>query len=155
MKYRHKYVAVIMQRRAIENRWQSEVWEPVGVLPDYGGKSEPRVIVEVAGTTQWLYPGFSIVLHRAEAQGYFHNVSAAKPNVFVLWRLEANRAAPHYLTVSYDEASRWMDGGAQVGSVAMPKAIRDWVCTFVERHHRREPRNRMRPQSFLSPESRG
>lgn len=27
-----KRVAVIMQRRAIENFWQSEVWEPVGVL---------------------------------------------------------------------------------------------------------------------------
>lgn len=62
-------VAVIMQSRAIDSRWQSEVWEPVGVVSDYAGEGEPRVIVEEPGTTQWLYPGFDIVLQRAEAEG--------------------------------------------------------------------------------------
>jgi hypothetical protein len=148
-------VAVIMQRRAIENRWQSEVWEPVGVLVDYQGGVEPRVIVEQPDTTQWLYPAFDIVLHRAEAEGYFHNVSTAAPNVFVLWRMEEDRAIPRYVTVSYDEASRWMDGGAQVDSVAMPPAMRAWVREFVEQHYRPEPKKRIRPQSFLAPKDRG
>lgn len=148
-------IAVIMQRRAIDSRWQSEVWEPLGVLTDYGGKAGPRVIVEQPKATQWLYPGFDIVLQRAEAEGYFHNVSTAAPNVFVLWRMEQVRAVPHYVTVSYDEASRWMDGGAQVDAVAMPAAIRDWVRAFVEQHYRPEPKKRMRPRSFLSPAERG
>jgi hypothetical protein len=148
-------IAVIMQRRAIESRWQSEVWEPLGVLADYEGDAAPRVIVEEPEATQWLYPGFSIVLQRAEAEGYFHNVSTSAPNVFVLWRMEESRAVPHYVTVSYDEASRWMDGGAQVDAVAMPAAMRDWVRAFVEQHYRPEPKKRMRPQSFLSPKDRG
>ena len=146
-------VAVIMQRRAIESRWQSELWEPLGILPDYPA-GEPRVLLDSPALTQFLYPGFDIVLQRAEAQGYFHNVSTAAPNVFVLWRMEGGRAVPHYVTVSYDEASRWMDGGAQVDSVAMPHAMRDWVRGFVERHYQPEPKKRIRPQSFLSPSDR-
>jgi hypothetical protein len=147
-------VAVIMQRRAVDSQWQTEVWEPVGVLTDYEGEAEPRVIVEEPGTTQWLYPGIDIVLRRAEAEGYFHNVSTAAPNVFVLWRMADGRAVPHYVTVSYDEASRWMDGGAQVDPVAMPAGMRDWVRDFVEQNYRPEPKKRIRPQSFLSPKDR-
>jgi len=148
-------VAVIMQRRAIQSRWQSEVWEAAGVLASYTGAAEPRLIVDEKDISQWLYPGFAIVLQRAEAQGYFHNVSAAAPNVFVLWRMEANRAVPHYVTVSYDEASRWMDGGAQVDSVAMPHVMREWLRHFVERNYQPEPKKRRRPQSFLAPQDRG
>jgi len=150
-----KRIAVIMQRRAIDSRWQSEVWEATGVLVDYDREINPRVIVDEPGATQWLYPGLDIVLQRSEAEGYFHNVSTVAPNVFVLWRMEQAHAVPHYVTVSYDEASRWMDGGAQVDAVPMPAAMRDWVRAFVEQHYRPESKKRMRPQSFLSPQDRG
>lgn len=154
MEAQKKRVAVIMQRRAIDNRWQSEVWEPVGVLADYAGEDAPRVIVEEPGTTQWLYPGLEISLHRAEAEGYFHNVATPSPNVFVLWRMDNERAVPHYLTLSYDEASRWMDGSAQVDPVPMPALLRDWLAQFVAAHYRPQPKKRIKPQSFLSPKDR-
>jgi hypothetical protein len=144
-----------MQRRVIDSRWLEDLWEPVGVLADYVGATEPRLIVDKKEMTQWLYPGFDILLQRAEAQGYFHNVSAPTPCVFVLWRMEKGRAIPRYLSVSYDEASRWMDGGAQVDPVVMPHPMRDWVRAFVERHYRPEPKKRSRPQSFLAPKDRG
>jgi hypothetical protein len=148
-----KRVAVVMQRRAIDNRWQSEAWEATGILPDYPA-GEPRVLVDAPALTQVLHPGFDIVLQRSEAEGYFHNVSADDPNVFVLWRMEGNRATPHYVTVSYDEASRWMDGGAQVDAVAMPAAMRAWLVGFVAEHYRPEPKKRLRPKSFLAPKDR-
>ena len=137
-------VAVIMQRRAIDSRWVSEVWEVAGVLPDYpeDAAAGPHVLVDTPAFAQWLYPGFDIVLQRAEAQGYFHNMTSSVPNVFVLWRMEDTRAVPHYVSASYDEASRWMDGGAQVDSVAMPGPMRAGVREFVERHYRPEPRKR-------------
>lgn len=138
-----------MQRRAVDNRWQSEAWEALGVIADYEGPDEPRVIVESPGATQWLYPGQAIVLQRSEAEGYFHNVSAAAPDVFVLWRMEEGIAVPRYVTVSYDEASRWMDGGAHVDAVPMPAAMRAWLREFVEQNYRPEPKKRLRPQSFL------
>ena len=146
-----KRVAVIMQRRAIENRWQNEVWEAAGVLLGYPADREPRALVETPTFAQWLYPGLDIVLRRSEAEGYFHNVSTAAPNVFVLWRMGESLAVPHYVTVSYDEASRWMDGGAQVDAVAMPLALREWLVAFVEQNYRPEPKKRLRPKSFLAP----
>ncbi len=149
-----KRVAVIMQRRPMDNRWQSEVWEVLGVLADYDAPGEARVIVEQAGATQWLYPGFEMVLHRSESEGYYHNVSTQEPRVFVMWRMQQERAVPQFVTVSYDEASRWMDGGEQVDSVAMPAAVFAWVGEFVEKNYRPEPKKRIKPQSFLSPKDR-
>jgi len=148
-------VAIIMQRRAIDNPWQSHVWEPAGILPGDGNDAgAPRLIVEGPTVTQWLYPGLDLVLRRSEAEGYFHNVSAQAPQVFVLWRMEGERAVPHYLTLSYDEASRWMDGGAQVDPLPMPEPLIAWVRGFVEENYRPEPKKRLRPRSFLSPQDR-
>ncbi len=148
-----KRVAVIMQRRAIDSRWQSEAWEAAGILQECPA-GEPRVLVDCPAFSQFLYPGFDIVLQRSEAEGYFHNVSAAVPDVFVLWRMEEARAVPHYVTVSYDEASRWMDGGAHVDPVAMPPAMCGWLRAFVGENYRPEPKKRLRPKSFLAPKDR-
>ena len=146
-------VAVVMQRRPIANRWQSEVWEPVGVLEDET-QGAPRQLVDHPESAQWLHPGFEVQLQRSEAEGYFHNVSTGQPRVFVLWRMEEGRAVPQFVTVSYDEASRWMDGGESVDSVAMPADLHAWVAAFVEENYRPEPKKRIKPQSFKSPRER-
>src|SRR5262245_13699172 len=75
-------VAGVMQCRPAKSRWAEVVWEPCGVLPDTGGAA--RRLVEEAGMTQWLHPGFALVIHRDEAEGYYLNVSAPHPRVFVL-----------------------------------------------------------------------
>jgi len=143
-----------MQRRAIDNRWQSEVWEPIGVLEGFDKETQPRVLVDTEDAKQWLYPGFELSLALSEAEGYYHNVSSNQPCVFILWRMEDNRAVPQYATVSYDEASRWMDGGESVDRVPMPPALFAWVGEFVEKNYRFTPKKRVRPQSFLSPKDR-
>lgn len=149
-----KSAAVIMQRRVVQSRWQSEAWEPVGVLADYEGKGEPRVILEQEGLTQWLYLGFRIELRRDEADGYYMNMTTDEPSVFVLWRMEEGRAAPQFVTVSYAEAARWMDAGESVDRVPMPAELRPWVSGYVERNYRPEPKKKRRPQSFKHPKDR-
>lgn len=146
-------VSVIMQRRALHNRWQSEAWEPAGVLAE-AGEGAPRLVAEAPDLAQWLYPGMQIGLRAADADGYFLNLSTNEPCVFVLWRLEDGRAVPHHLTLSYSEASSWMDGGEQVDRVPMPREIYDWASAFVERHYRPPVKQRIRPQSFKSPKDR-
>ena len=148
-----KRVAVIMQRRTVQNRWQSEVWEPAGVLPEQP-QGAPRMIVDSGATTQWLYPSYDVFLRKSEAEGYYHNVSSAEPCVFILWRMEGGQAVPQFVTLSYDEASRWMDGGESVDRVAMPPELFAWVGEFVEKNYRFTPKKRVRPQSFLSPKDR-
>lgn len=146
-------VSIVMQRRALESRWQSEVWEPLAVMPE-AGEGVPRVLVEEQGLVQWIYPGMQLGLRVADADGYFLNISTSEPCVFVLWRMEEDRAVPCHLTLSYSEASSWMDGGEQVDRVPMPREIYDWVSEFVQQHYRPQPKKKIRPQSFKSPKDR-
>jgi len=147
-------VAVVMQRRASQSRWVDYVWEPWSVLPGYVGESGPHQLVEEGKIAQWLHPGFEVVLHKDEIEGYYMNVSAQDPRVFVLWRMEEERALPLDVTVSTDEAARWLDGGHSVDGVAMPPEIFAWVGGYVEANYRPEPKKRIKPRSFIHPKDR-
>ena len=87
---------------------------------------------------QWLHPGFELVLHRDESEGYYLNVSVRGARVFVLWRMDEDKAVPLDVTVSYNEGGRWLDGGHSVDGVAMPPEIFAWVGEFVEQNYRPE-----------------
>jgi hypothetical protein len=145
-------VAVVMQRRAARSRWADYVWEPHGVLVDPGG--DARLLREDGANVQWLHPGFKLVLHKDENEGYYLNVSAPQPRVFVLWRMEDDRALPLDVTLSSDEAGRWLDGGHSVDGVAMPPEIFAWVGDYVEKNYRPEPKKRIKPRSFQHPKDR-
>jgi hypothetical protein len=155
-----KTLAVVMQRRASTNRWQSEFWEPWSVL-ESAEQGAPRKLVDEGGMAQWLHPGFELTLHRDETEGYYLNVSSGAPKVFVLWRLledhevkDGIRALPLQITASYDEGGRWLDGGHSVDSVAMPPEVFAWVGGYVEKHYRPEPKKRVKPRSFIHPKDR-
>jgi hypothetical protein len=146
-------IAVVMQRRPAQSRWTDWVWEPWSVLPGYPDGA-PRVLVEEGGMSQWLHPGFKLVLHKDETEGYYMNVSAPQPRVFVLWRMDEERALPLDVTVSSDEAGRWLDGGHSVDGVAMPAEIFAWVGEYVENNYRPQPKKRIKPRSFQHPKDR-
>jgi hypothetical protein len=147
-------VAVVMQRRELDNRWQSEAWEPRSVIPSVEPKGEPRLLVDEGGLQQWLFPGLELVLHRDEAEGYYVNVSARDPRVMVCWRMDGLRGVPLDVTVSYDEGGRWLDAGNSVDAVAMPLEIFAWVGEYVEKNYRPEPKKRIKPRSFVPPKDR-
>ena len=146
-------VAVVMQRRAVENRWIDSVWEPWSVLPTQE-QGDARLLVEDGAIAQWLHPGFTLVLHKDELEGYYLNVSAPEPRVFVLWRMDGERGLPLEVTVSSEEGGRWLDGGHSVDGVAMPPEIFAWVGDHVEKHYRPEPQKRIKPRSFQHPRDR-
>jgi hypothetical protein len=145
-------IAVVMQRRAAQSRWADFVWEPHGVVRDPGG--EARLLLEEGALAQWLHPGFELVLHRDEAEGYYFNVSSQSPRVFVLWRMDGERAVPAEVTVSSEEAGRWMDGGHSVDGVAMPPEIYAWTGDWVEKNYRPKEEKRIKPRSFVHPKDR-
>ena len=128
------------------------MWEPHGVLADPGGAA--RLLREADGVTHWLYPGFKLVLHKDELEGYYMNVSAPEPRVFILWRMEGENALPVEVTVSSDEAARWLDGGHSVDGVAIPPAVFAWVGEYVENNYRPQPQKRIKPRSFQHPKDR-
>lgn len=149
-------IAVVMQRRPAQSRWADCIWELHGVLADPGGA--PRLLREDGAVGHWLHPGFKLLLHKDETEGYYMNVSAPQPRVFVLWRMEgrsgAEYALPLEVTVSSDEAGRWLDGGHSVDGVAMPAEIFAWVGEYVENNYRPQPKKRIKPRSFQHPKDR-
>jgi hypothetical protein len=53
-------VAVVMERTPLENnRWQSEKWEPIGVVPDSGEAGARRACCGGRARAQWLHPDSS------------------------------------------------------------------------------------------------
>jgi hypothetical protein len=151
-------IGVVMQRRPARSKWADTVWEPIGVVPGYAERAEPRLLVEEGGMAQWLHSGFTLQLHRDECEGYYLNVSSQRARVFVLWRMEsgsgAEYALPVQVTVSSEEAGRWMDGGHSVDGVPMPAEIYVWTGTYVEQNYRPEPQKRIKPRSFVHPKDR-
>jgi hypothetical protein len=149
-------IAVVMQRRPVKSRWAESMWEPYGVLADPGGGA--RLLRDDGATVQWLHPGFKLVLHKDEIEGFYLNVSAPQPRVFILWRMEARSdadfALPLDVTVSSDEAGRWLDGGHSVDGVAMPAEVFAWVGEYVENNYRPQPKKRIKPRSFQHPKDR-
>ena len=138
-------VAVIMQRIALDNRWVSERWEACAV--ELGDSPMPGAIDPVSAS-RWRCSGLEVELHPVEAEGYYLNLSARDPKVFVLWRMaepgdEAEpRARPLIVTVSYNEAARFLDAGEQVDAVPMPSALREAMESFVAMHYKPEPRKK-------------
>ncbi|HYT15948.1 MAG TPA: DUF3305 domain-containing protein [Burkholderiales bacterium] len=150
MPYPNLAVAVVMECTQLDNRWQSEKWEAIGVLPDSSEPgSAPRVLQQDGLSTQWLHPGFRLELFHDEAEGYYLNLYSPHPYVFVNWLDEDGKGVPKMVTVSYNEAARQMDGGARVDGVPMPAEWIPWLAEYVERHYKPEPKGkRIRPPSF-------
>ncbi len=146
-------LAVVMQRRPAKSKWADVIWEPHGVVSGHKG-SDKNLLVEHDGVVQWLHPGFELQLHRDEAEGYYLNVVGLKPSVFVLWRMEDEQGLPVQVTVSSEEAGRWLDGGHSVDRVPMPPELYAWVGDYVEKNYRPQPQKRIKPRSFLHPKDR-
>ena len=147
-------LAVIIEREAVESRWESHRWQLLGVVPDVGG--EARTILETPDLLRRLHPGFEVTLFADEAEGYYLNVSSEAPSVFVSIRNDEGAVDPYpfQATLSYNEAARWMDGGEKVErAVAWPELIA-WMGEWVEANYRPEPRKRRKPRSFEGKEGR-
>jgi len=154
-------VAVILQRVAntgVAVRWQPWRWELAEVLlqePGFG--VEPRLLYQNESTQRWLHGGLRVELFKDDAEGYYLNASTDVPSWFVLWRMddEANVAAepiprPTAVSLSYNDAGRWLDAQETVEQVPAPEAVVQWLQAFVAEHHVVEPKRRKRPESFKS-----
>jgi hypothetical protein len=138
-------VAVIMERVRLNNRWATEKWEAKGVVLDAQQQgSHERVIVDEENLMQVLFPLMKLKLERAEAEGYYLNITSPQPKVFVLWRMREEIARPELLTVSYNEGTRWADSGENVDGVALPADLIPWMAGYVTEHYQPEPRKKPR-----------
>jgi hypothetical protein len=151
-------VAVRMERRRQPNQWEDWSFRVAEVVLDEGGfGTEPRLLHDDGQTAQWLYPGLEVALYRDEAEGYYLNLSSGNPVWFVTWRIGESDPPvprPEIVTVSYNEAGRWLDAQERVDNLPLPDAVRAGLQAYADEHYRPEPKRRQRPASFRSPEQR-
>ena len=146
-------VSVVIRRVPLVNRWVSEKWELEAVEGDLGDPRVEDIFCEALTEDRWRWRGFRVDLHPSEAEGYYLNLSAPDPRVFVMWRLEewqgVQTARPWVVTASYHEAARMMDGGETVESIPIPAAIRAWLAPWLDANYKPEPRKKkQRNQDF-------
>ena len=145
-------VAVVIERVPLANRWASEKWQIGAVERDGSPLPVAIKLSDDATGTRWRFTGFVIELHASESEGYFLNITAPEPKIFVMWRmLEAERVAadglsarPELVTVSYNEAARLMDGGEMVDAVALLPEVLAWMQPFVDANYKPEPKRKAR-----------
>ena len=148
-------VAVVMERETAPNRfedWRFRIAEVVPHEDAFG--SEPRVLRDDGKLRQTLFPDFTLELFRDQAEGYFLNLRTGAPVWFVVWRADdadPSRAWPETVSVSYEEAGRWLDAQEHVDNVPLPSELAAWLQAYVDENYRPEPKKRRRPQSFLAP----
>jgi hypothetical protein len=151
-------VAVVMEREAQPNRWEDWRFSIVDVVVDDGGFGDaPRVLRDDGKRRQSLYPGFALTLFADEAEGYYLNLSTGAPVCFVMWRVDdddPSEARPETVSVSYNEAGRWLDAQERVDNRPLSADVAQWLQDFTDQHYRPEPKKRKRPASFLPPEER-
>lgn len=156
-------MAVVMRKVALASRWQPWKWELDAVLPDLGefGREPVRLEQDTHGA-HWVFPGYDVTLYRDEGEGYYLNLTATTPCWFVLWRMSESAGdasdeplpVPVTVTLSYNEAGRWLDAGETVENVPLAPEQREWLRAFVAEHYKPEPKKRRRPESFKAPEDR-
>lgn len=158
-------LAIVMRKEFIDNPWQSYRWTLDEVVFDIGQFSHktPDYVLSNRPVTcmrrddkseQWLFTGFELELFKDEAEGYYLNATSTNPAWFVMWRLEDHPdgddpiAVPHFLSVSYNEAGRLLDGGETVENVPLDSETSAWLSNFVQENYKPEPKKRARPASF-------
>ena len=81
------------------------------------------------------------------------NLTSGEPSIMVKWRLPEDESGvvgdegeplPLAITLSYDEAGRWMDGGERVDRVPMPGEMAVWLAEFVQLHWKPEEKRKRR-----------
>jgi hypothetical protein len=148
-------VAVVMEREANPNQWEAWRFRPVEVVPHEDAFGDAvRVLRDDGRVRHTLHPGFTFELFRDEGEGYHLNLTSGAPVWFVMWRIDdedPSRAWPETVSLSYNEAGRWLDAQERVDNLPLAPELVAWLQAWTDEHYRPEPKQRRRPQSFLAP----
>ena len=148
-------VAVVLQREAQPNAWEDwrfRIAEVVAQREAFG--NEPRLLVDDGRMARWLFPALKVELFRDEGEGYHLNLTSGCPVWFVMWRIgdeDPSRAWPEAVSLSYNEAGRWLDAQERVDNLPLPPDVVQWLQAYTDEHYKPEPKKRQRPASFVTP----
>ncbi len=141
-----------------EGRWQERRWRLAAVEPcEPGEPARPAQAdrsngATASGAVAETEP-LAMEIYTDEADGYYLNLTSGEPSIFVKWRMPGDESGvsgasgdPRAMAVSlsYNEAGRWMDGGERVDRVVMPPEVAAWLTEFVNLHWEPEKKRKRR-----------
>jgi Protein of unknown function (DUF3305) len=137
-----------------QRRWRLDQVMPMDSLGDV--MQDPSGSVRLQEGCIVCAP-LTLRLTRDEAQGYYLNLDSPEPSVFFLLRFAEHAEYGRVpdvrdVTLSYEQAARWMDGGEQVERLAAPAPLLPWLAEFTQAHFEvaiKKIKNKNRP-SFMS-----
>jgi hypothetical protein len=135
-------VAVLVERRALDNPWTDHCWVVVEVLPDPPDAPAWSVVAEGPGWTRYFAGSADLELYPRETETLKYNLESPEPAVYVFLRRTDRWPGITLLgaTVCPGEAHAHADTGTdQVEPVPMPPVITAAVASFVARHHVERP----------------
>ena len=146
-------VSVIVEyRKARDNRWEDGHWQVSGVVAGSeavdAGVGARQLHASTKGQ-QYLWSGLRVQLHRDDAASYYFNLVSDNPRVFIICSQEAGQAPkPFIATLSYAEATSYMETDAMVESVDMPAELYHWMERFVLEHYVPEKRKKRKRENW-------
>ncbi len=135
-------VGIVMGRTAGVTRWVKWAWKALAVLPG-AGPAEWKLLREEGAVSEFHAGTRPLTLFRSDTEAYVHELGSREPSVYVILRRRSAAADAGLdlvlVTASPYEAQDYADSGEEiVEKVAMPQGMRDWVRSFVMRHHEEE-----------------
>ncbi|MCW9048250.1 MAG: DUF3305 domain-containing protein [Gammaproteobacteria bacterium] len=132
----HIPVAVIMEKQpARSSQWVDYIWTAVGVTVSDTDKvlDEPHIEDNEDDVQLKKYSGYQVTLHLDECDSYYHNLMSPTPHCFIVVRQneENDEPEPFIVSLSFDEAHAYLEGGEEVFAVDIPPEIYQWTEAFV------------------------
>jgi hypothetical protein len=135
-------LGVVVERREIENVWQSHSWRPVAVIPGAPKVEHGRLLARGFRWERYHAATLTLELHHKETAAYRTNLSNDQPRIFVGLRDVVERSgsdlevAPFLVTASPFEAQDYLDSSEEIiEGVPMPESLIALTQAFVDAHH--------------------
>jgi len=146
-------VAVVLcYRQTPDNPWQEGSWAVDGIVAGQqaGDVRQERVLIHSAADTRlYLCGGFTVQLYRDEAESYYQNLMAEKPAAFAICeRGDNGEITPRQVTLSYAEATSYMEMEEDVYNVALPPELYRWLEQYVLEHYVPEKKKKRKREDW-------
>ena len=133
---RSRPVSVLVEYQVVhDNRWIDGRWIVSGVVAagqSTGTDRDCKLVHSNAAGKHYLWTGLSIELHKDDAESFYCNLMSDKPSVFVICdEQQDDSLQPSIVTLSYAEATTYMETDQRVERVQMPAELYRWLEQYV------------------------
>lgn len=138
-----KTISAVMLQQESKHPWGNSIWTLAGIIP---GLSPTELSQLESNGSLHYWPNLELHLHVLHCDSYYQNLMSANPQVYLVSQQESgDTPSPLLVTVDFDEASSYMETGAQVFYTALPADLISWLEAFVLTHYQPEkPKKRQR-----------